>query len=197
MGTSNFFFLNRCVVTTNEDYELNNLPKLGDWCNNNQNYSSKEVLIDELSCCKDYIKSIKPIRLHKIVLTSGYYEGGCIDFVRNTDDTPQNYIDLDIYYDWKTINSVIDEITNNFNITDIEIKTIVKNRMWAMQIPDTEEEDSSFYEYVMEDIEEKIIENEEIHCNKIIDLIKEKYGYEEYGCVAVASNGESLYNKID
>lgn len=196
MGASNFSYINRCVVTSNEDYEFNNLPKLGDWCNNNRNYPSKKILVDEMSCTKDYIKTIKPIRLHSIVLTSGYYEGGCIDFVR-ADDTLDNYIDLDIYYDWQTINNVIDEIINNFNITENEIKNIIKNRMWAMQIDTEEETNESFYKYVMEEIEEKIIENEEIHCNKIIDLIKEGYGYEEYNCVCRASNGETLYNKID
>jgi hypothetical protein len=60
-----------------------------------------------------------------------------------------------------------------------------------------EDKFQSFYEYLLEDIDEKIVENEEIHCNKIIDLIKEKYGYEEYSCVAFASNGEAFYQKID
>jgi hypothetical protein len=31
----------------------------------------------------------------------------------------------------------------------------------------------------MDDIDEKIVENEMVHCNKIIDIIKKIYGYKE------------------
>jgi RNAse (barnase) inhibitor barstar len=204
MGASNFCYVNRCVVTSNDDYEFNNLPKLGDWCNNNRNYPSKEVLINELSCCKDYIKSIKPIRLHRIVMTSGYYEHACIDFVCNDSVYNSEYVFVTDclgslgYYNFQDMKVIQSEIVETFQITNEEFETIYNKVMSNMGITENDEDDFDvFFDVLMNEINDKIIDNERIHCNKIIDLIKEGYGYEEYGCVCVASNGETLYNKID
>lgn len=199
MGANNFSYTNRCVVVSDDDYEFGNIPNLGDYANNSRNYPSKEILHSEDFSTKEYAKSIKPIQLHKIVLTSGYYEHGCIDFVRNDENSAIDYVGWSCYYDFNSIEEIIEPITSNFNITAEEIKTLIKQRMDAMNITAETDEDEfqSFYEYLMEDIDEKIIENEENHCNKMIDLIKEKYDYEEYGCVAVASNGEAFYQKVN
>ena len=59
MGTRNFCYENRCVVTSNDDYEFNNLPQLGDWVNNSRNFPSKEVLYSEENCTKEYVKALK------------------------------------------------------------------------------------------------------------------------------------------
>lgn len=199
MGANNFSYKNRCVVVTNEDYENENLPELGDWCNNSRNYPSREILQREEFSTQEYAKSIKPIQLHNIVMTSGYYEHACIDFIRDEEKSAIDCTSWSCYYDFNSIEEIIEPITNDYNITAEEIKTLIQQRMNAMGIIAETDEDKfqSFYEYLMDDIDEKIVENEEIHCNKIIDIIKEKYGYEEYGCVAVASNGEGFYQKID
>jgi hypothetical protein len=204
MGTSNFCYENRCVVTSNDDYEFNNLPQLGDWVNNSRNFPSKEVLINELSCCKDYIKSIKPIRLHRIVMTSGYYEHACIDFVCNDSVYNSEYVFVTDclgslgYYNFQDMKEIQSEIVETFQITNEEFETIYNKVMSNMGITENDEDDFDvFFDVLMNEINDKIIDNERIHCNKIIDLIKEGYGYEEYGCVCVASNGETLYNKID
>lgn len=199
MGTSNFLYKNRCVVVTNEDYECGNYPKLGDWVNNNRNYPSTEIIHNEDFSTKEYTKSIKPIQLHNIVMTNGYYEHACIDFIRNEDKSAIDCTGWSCYYDFNSIGEIIEPITNDYNITAEEIKTLIQKRMDAMGITAETDEDTfqEFYEYLMDDIDEKIIENEKIHCNKIIDLIKKEYDYEEYGCVAVASNGEASYQKID
>ena len=41
MATGNFSFENRCVVVTNEDYEFDNLPVLGNRVNDSRNYPSR------------------------------------------------------------------------------------------------------------------------------------------------------------
>ena len=201
MGARNFVYQNRCVVITDDDYEFGNLPTLGDYFDNSRNYPSRIVEIEDLELKKveQYRTTIKPIRLHNIVVTSGYYEHACLDFLRNEDNSSIDYVGWTCYYNFDTIEEIIEPITNNFNITAEEIKALIKYRMDAMLITAETDEDKfqSFYEYLMDDIDEKIIENEEIICNKIIDLIKESYGYEEYGCVAVASNGEGFYQKVE
>lgn len=201
MGANNFSYKNRCVVITDDDYEFGNLPTLGDYFDNSRNYPSRIVEIEDLELQKveQYRTTIKPIRLHNIVVTSGYYEHACLDFLRNEDNSSIDYVGWTCYYNFDTIEEIIEPITNNFNITAEEIKALIKYRMDAMLINTETDEDKfqSFYEYLMDDIDEKIIENEEIICNKIIDLIKESYGYEEYGCVAVASNGEAFYQKVN
>lgn len=206
MGTSNFCYVNRCVVTTKEDYEFNNFPKLGDWCNNNRNYPSKEVLYKDDPHTKEYVKTIKPIRLHKIVYTSGYYEYACIDFVCNDSVYNSEYEYVFVtdclgnlgYYNFQDMKEIQTEIVETFQITNEEFETIYNKVMSNMGITENDEDDFDvFFDTLMDEINDKIIDNERIHCNKIIDLIKEGYGYEEYGCVAVASNGEACYQKID
>ena len=201
MGARNFVYQNRCVVITDDDYEFGNLPTLGDYIDISRSYPSRIVEIDdlELTKVKEYRATIKPIHLHNIVVTSGYYEHACLDFLRNEDNSSIDYVGWSCHYDFNTIEEIIEPITSNFNITAEEIKTLIKHRMDAMHITAETDEDKfqSFYEYLMDDIDEKIIENEKIICNKIIDLIKESYGYEEYGCVAVASNGEGFYQKVE
>jgi uncharacterized protein (UPF0216 family) len=42
-----------------------------------------------------------------------------------------------------------------------------------------EDEFQTFYEHLMLEIDDTIAENEMVHCNKIIDIIKKIYGYKE------------------
>ena len=68
-------YQNRCVVITDDDYEFGNLPTLGDYIDISRSYPSRIVEIDdlELTKVKEYRATIKPIHLHNIVVTSGYY----------------------------------------------------------------------------------------------------------------------------
>lgn len=199
MGAKNFCYNNRCVVTSNEDYEFNNLPKLGDWVNNSRNYPSKEVLYQEENSTKEYAKEIKkPIRLHKIVMTSGYYEHACIDFIVNDYEYVTDCLGCLGYYCFQDMKEIQTEIVETYHISNEEFTSIYNKVMTNMGITENDEDNfDTFFDVLMNEINEKILDNERIHCNKIIDLIKDGYGYEEYGCVAVASNGESVYEKID
>jgi predicted transcriptional regulator len=181
MGAINFSYVNRCVVITDDDYNFGNIPTLGDYANNSRNYPSKFVEYDEIKDVKEFLKTIKPIQLHNIVLTSGYYEDACIDFVRDTEKSAMDCTGWSCNYNYDTINEIIGYIANDYNITAEDIKTLIQKRMDAMYITAETDEDEfqSFYEYLMDDIDEKIIQNEMAHCNHIIDIIKKIYGYKE------------------
>ena len=71
-GTGNFYFENRCVVVTDEDYENGNYPE----------YEKKPI--DPYS--RNYpqyplIDYNDGLNCYRIVLTAGYYEAACIDYV--------------------------------------------------------------------------------------------------------------------
>ena len=203
MGTSNFCYENRCVVTSDNDYEFNNLPKLGDWVNNSRNFSSKEVLYSEENCTKEYVKALKkPIRLHRLVMTSGYYEHACIDFVHNENLYNSEYVFVTDclgslgYYSFKDMKEIQTEIVETFQITNEEFTSIYNKVMSKMGITENDVDDFDvFFDVLMDEINNKIIDNERIHCNKIIDLIKENYGYEEFDCVCVLRLTENQYMK--
>lgn len=181
MGAINFLYKNRCVVVSDDDYNFGNIPTLGEYANNSCNYPSRLIKYNEISEVNSFLQTIKPIQLHNIVLTSGYYEDACIDFVRNVNNSAIDCIGWICNYDYNTINEIIDYITNDYNITAEDIKTLIQKRMELMNITTETDEDEfqSFYEYLMDDIDEKIIENEVAHCNHIIDIIKKIYEYKE------------------
>ena len=81
MATGNFCYENRCVVVTDDDYEIGNLPEMGECVDNSRNYPS--YLIEEFE-------------FWVVVLTAGYYEGACIDYIehhkRSPYDVVQGYI---------------------------------------------------------------------------------------------------------
>lgn len=181
MGAINFSYINRCVVVTDDDYEFENIPTLGEYANNSRNYPSRFIKYDEIKEVKEFLQTIKPIQLHNIVLTSGYYENACIDFVRNEDNSVFDCVGWSCNYNYNTINEIIGYITNDYNISADDIKTLIQKRMDVMGITaETDDDDfQCFYEYLMDDIDEKILENEIAHCNHIIDIIKKIYGYKE------------------
>lgn len=181
MGTFNFSHINRCVVVTDDDYNFGNIPTLGEYANNSRSYPNRLVEYDEINEVNSFLQTIKPIKLHNIVLTSGYYEDACIDFVRDEDKTAIDYTGWSCSYNYNNINEIINDVSSRYNISAEEVKTILQKRMNAMSITaETDEpEFQSFYEYLMDDIDEKIVENEMVHCNKIIDIIKKIYGYKE------------------
>ena len=181
MGAINYSFINRCVVVTNDDYEFENIPTLGEYANNSRSYPSRLIEYDEINEVKSFLQTIKPIKLHNIVLTSGYYENACIDFVRDEDKSAIDFTGWSCSYNYNNINEIINDISSRYNISAQEVETILQKRMELMNITaETDDNDfQSFYESLMDDIDEKIVENEIPYCNKIIDIIKKVYGYKE------------------
>jgi len=129
MSTPNFSYENRCVVVSDDDFEVGNYPAV---CGKNiggRSYASYELEEYE----GHFIAT-------KIVMTYAYYQGACINFVQN----------VDWIYD--------------ADYTDKQV--------------------------------EKLLQKEAKEANKIIDTIKMLYGYAEYKCIGVASNGEGFYREI-
>lgn len=73
MATSNFCYDNRCVVVTNDDYECGNHPQLDEYRPESlRSYPSHKL------AGYDFI-------FWDVVLTLGYYEHACIDYVERPD----------------------------------------------------------------------------------------------------------------
>ena len=177
MATGNFSFENRCVVVSNDDYEFGNIPSLGNWVNSNRNYPSR--ILEEYDFFKFY----------QIVLTSGYYEDACIDFVEKN----EGYDIADLlcksdYYQYK-----IDFIQDC--IAEFGLSKYLINKLCGT-IKDCGGDLECWLSNAVEKITDYLKECEAKDCNKIIDQIKEDYGYIEVCCVGRFSNGECLYEKV-
>lgn len=177
MGARNFMYENRCVVVSNDDYDLGNLPKLGNWINNNRNYPSR------------LLEKYNDFRFYNIVLTCGYYEGGCIDFIEKSDVYDiEDWLGQSRYY--LTKQDFIKECCYEFDLTTYRV-----NKLCGC-VKDFDNDLEVWLENAYAKITEYIKECEIKQCDKIIDQIKAEYGYEEYGCVATFSNGEGVYKKV-
>ena len=211
-GTSNFYYENRCVVVTDEDYESGNVPETEKRpVNDNRNFPQYPLV--------DYNDDLK---FHSIVLTPGYYQAACLDFVEVDNDSiydEYGYIcegECDqIWYDeesddWVkngsygkddehlTMEQAISFIKGCLSdypmVTDEDIKKALE-----------EEKADGYYRISVflqdEDILGKIssycADSEVAKCNQIIDTIKKEYGYKEYGVSARFSNGETWYTPLD
>lgn len=177
MGTSNFAYENRCVVVTNDDYEFGNLPKLGNWVNSNRNYPSR--ILEEYDFFKFY----------QIVLTSGYYEDACIDFVEKNDvGDIEDWLGYCLYNLNKK--DFIKECCDEFGLTKYRINKLCGT------IKDCGGDLDCWLSNAVEKITEYLKEIEANECNKVIDQIKKDYGYEEICCIGRFSNGECVYERV-
>ncbi|MGL5690434.1 MAG: hypothetical protein ACRDD8_06385 [Bacteroidales bacterium] len=185
MATGNFSFENRCIVVTNEDYAHDNLPELGDYYKgSNRSYPSTELLD-------------QPYRLLTLVLTSGYYEGACVDFLERDDISFKDLCGLCDWHAYESVSGYIDDLITNgahilkeFGISEYKIrKTFSGIRKYSGNI-------YSFIEEKETELFELLISIEKDAANKYLDDLRDQYGYEEYGVFAKFSNGETMYSKI-
>lgn len=185
-GTGNFYYKNRCVVVTDEDFENDNVPPLSDRpIDNSRNYPAYEVDIWKLY--KDDLKfNIK------ITFRSGYYEGACIDYLEDEDANPVNYDSMRDIENWEL---------------DIDIPTYEEMLEKYENEHLKEYDDLDNFDYSEDDYENemfdtakkqaiKLYDSEIEKANKIIDKIKEDFGYDEYKVSARFSSGETWYSKI-
>lgn len=177
MATGNFSFENRCVVVTDEDYEFGNIPSLGKCVNDNRNYPS--YILEEY----DFF------RFYQIVLTVAYYEGACIDFVETSDGCDiEDLLCKSDYYQYKI--DFINDCIAEFGLSKYRINKLCGT------IKDFGGDLECWLSNAVEKITDYIKECEAKECNKVIDQIKEDYGYVEVCCVGRFSNGECLYEKV-
>lgn len=178
MATSNFCYDNRCVVVTNDDYECGNHPQLDEYRHESlRSYPSHKL------AGYDFI-------FWDVVLTSGYYEHACIDYVEKPDSrsiydyfSPGNYSSVQEFCGY-----LYDEFEGIVSRTKIR-KIFTGLRRSGKEIYDfLEDKFDEFVEYAAA-IERKKVD-------AAIDKIKSDYGYEEYGVYARFGNGETWYTKI-
>lgn len=174
MSASNFYYQNRCIVVTNDDYEIDNLPGRKNGCYSyDRNYPSTEL---EVSDDFDF---------WDIVITAGYYEDACIDYVRSEHTVEDN---LGSSWAFETLKEFQDDCRKFLGITPYRLRKLCGN------LGDQSLED--YIEDAYEKISDYLAEQEEDDVNKKLDEIKQYYGYKEYGRVGTFSNGETLYREI-
>lgn len=178
MATSNFCYDNRCVVVTNDDYECGNHPQLDEYRPESlRSYPSHKL------AGYDFI-------FWDVVLTLGYYEHACIDYVERPDS--RNVYDYFNTVRYSTVREFCEDVYGEFKdiVSRSKIRKIFTGfRCSGKEIYDfLEDKFDEFVEYAAA-IERKKVE-------AAIDKIKADYGYEEYGVYARFNNGETWYSKI-
>lgn len=172
MATGNFCYEHRCVVVTDGDYEMDNLPEMGECVDNSRNYPS--YLIEEFE-------------FWDVVLTAGYYEGACIDYIEHHKHSPYDVAQSYIGYPCSK-KELFEECKRVFGFSRRKMQAICGN-VGNMDIDD-------YVEAATEKVGEYLAEKEEKEVNEYIDNLKKEYGYEEVCRVATFSNGETIYRKV-
>lgn len=173
MSTPNFAYQNRCIVVTNDDFEMDNLPPMGKWLNNDFNYPSRILAISD------------DFDFWDIVMTSGYYEAACIDYIESERDV-EYFLGSTYFFDTKE--EFFKECKNEFGLSDYRMRKICGN-IGKMPLED-------YLEQSYERLTNYLREQEETKVNKCLDGVKKLYGYEELRCTGVFSNGEGIYEKV-
>ena len=174
MATGNFFYQNRCVVITDDDYEIGNVPEREDCVVSDRNFPSYRI---EGSCFDHW----------DVVITAAYYEGACIDYIRKDQQDEIDSILNDIDYPY-TKKELFGECRRAYGISRRTMQKIAGNVNGR-----------GICEYVDDAliaVADYLAEQEEKEVNEFIDHIKVEYGYDEVACIGHASNGEAFYQKV-
>ena len=177
MGASNFSFDNRCIVVTNDDFEMGNVPSLTDKSDRDRCYPSTILTISD------------DFRFWDIVLTYGYYEHACIDY-RDNEVTCEDWLGAWHYYSsqQELFEFILNEFKTDYKLTPYRLRKVCGNkRRLSME---------EYYNVAIERLTEYLRGIEEEQVNKVLDTIKKEYGYDEVAVSCRFSNGETWYSKI-
>ena len=174
MSTCNFAYVNRCIVVTNDDYEMDNLPPMGEWRDGNRSYPSRELAVSD------------DFHFFDIVITSGYYQDACIDYIRN-EQTVEYFLGDTMYYPTKR--KLFNNCKEQFGLSEYRLRKICGN------VKNCKNYDV-WIAVAYDKITEYLADNEERKVNEYLDGLKKLYGYGELGCAGVFSNGEGIYEKV-
>lgn len=177
MSAPNFNFQRRCILVENEDIEWNS-PSHTEYFDNDRSYPS--CYLDKW---KDEFSTVA------IVITSGYYQDACIDIVDREDKTNE-LIGYAGYYSNYTRKELLDDVCYFLGCS----------RNFANKFFKGLRRDNYNYGSQLEEAFDTLVEAwrdvEVEKANKILDKIKEDYGYIELSCDGVFSNGEAIYSVI-
>ena len=178
MSCPNFSFQNRCVLITDDDYEMGNYPEIGSWNDGDRNYPSTEIA------------ESKDFKLVKVVITAGNYSDACLDYI-TTGKNIFDFLNYTNYLSGYNRQELIDEIQYFFpyastRLINRTLKGCNKNR----------EDYECKLEKALDDLNDKLLDIESKKADKMINRIKKAYGYRELRCDGVFSNGEAIYSFI-
>ena len=179
MSTPNFSYTHRCIVVTNEDFEDGNVPETEYF---SQGYTS-------------YPSSLIPtnFRFFEVFLTSGYYEHACIDYEFNDDEPFKDLLGFSWNYEAESKAELWSDLKEErFDITRYRFYQLCK----GINRKDFESA-WEFTEKICDMVGEWLAAQEEVKVNDWLDELKDEYGYEEYSCMGIFSNGEAFYRKIE
>jgi hypothetical protein len=180
MATSNFCYENRCIVISDEDYNEGNLPETTAYRGGNRNYPASEVEADEYPAFGNHSP-----KYHDIVITAGYYEGACLDYITN------GYtIEDDMMEDHGSAREVMDDIfcAAFGNLSMYRVRQLC-GRLGNL----------SMYEYkrrAIDRVDEFLARQECAVCDAICNYIRDKYGFQEYRRAAWLSDGSPIYERV-
>lgn len=175
MATGNFNYDNRCIVVTDDDYEMDNLPPMGGYDNSSlRSYPSRFLAVSD------------DFDFWDIVITSGYYEAACIDYKRSYDKDVEYFIGATMYFSTKK--EFFNECKTTFGLSEYRLRKVCGNV--------GEQDIETYLEVAYEKLTEYLAEQEEKKVNEYLDGVKQSYGYEEYETEARFSNGETIYRKV-
>lgn len=177
MGASNFSFDNRCIVVTNDDFEMGNVPSLTEKSDRDRNYPSTILTKSE------------QFKFWDIVLTYGYYEHACIDY-RDNEVTCEDWLGAWYYYSTQSeiFEFMLKEFGKDYNLTLYRVRKVC-GTMGKLSLEE-------YYYRAVERLTEYLRGIEEEQVNKVLDTIKKEYGYDEVAVSCRFSNGETWYSKI-
>lgn len=154
------------------DFEIGNVPERQECISSNNGYPS--WLIEEFE-------------YWEVVITSGYYEGACIDYIEHHRRSPYDVVQGYIGYPW-TKKELFKSCKEEFGLSRYRMNKICGN-VNGMDI-------DTYVEKSTEKVGEYLAEKERKKVETFIDGLKQLHGYEEYCCVGRASNGEAFYQKV-
>ncbi|WP_418420164.1 hypothetical protein [Alistipes indistinctus] len=179
MGAPNFCYDNRCVVVTDEDYEVGHHPLIGDYRHESlHSYPSRKL--------DGY-----DFHFWDVVLTSGYYSGGCIDYVERQSNG-RDIWDYFSPYRYESVAEFVGEAYSWFGglMSKSRIRKIFSGfKASGNTLSDFIEDRYEEFVTIAENIERERVD-------AAINKIKEEYGYQEYAVSARFSNGETWYRAV-
>ena len=177
MSAPNFAYDHRCIVVSNDDWDMGNVPPIKDSnYDYDRNYPSKELKVSN------------DFRFWDIIITAGYYADSCIDYMRN-ESLIEDELGACHYYETKK--EFFDAVRKEFpqyKLSDYRLNKI------CGKVSDFKNLDY-YIDNAYEVISNYLAELEEVKVNQYLDGLMKSYGYEEYVCVAISSNGEGFYRK--
>lgn len=176
MSTPNFSYQHRCIVVTDEDYEWGNVPETES--------------VPQGSTSYPYALIPTEFRFFNVYLTDGYYEGGCIDY-EEKDEEWKDLLGFSWSYEAESKAEFWSDLEEErFNISRYRFNQLCK----GINRKDYKEA-WEFTDKLCEAVGEWLAAQEEMEVNEWLDELMDGYGYKEYECSELFSNGEAWYRE--